>query len=449
MLPALASIVFAVGIAGLFLLDRDRTSRPSPALWLVVVWMSIAGSRMVSQWLTPDTGLRYPDRYLDGSPLDRVILTVLLVAGLVVLTRRWQRVEALLRANRLLLLFFLYCGISVVWSDFPDVAFKRWTKAVGDLVMVMVILTSVDPRAAIRWTISRTGFLLIPASVLLIKYYPDLGRGYNQWNWGTFLTGVATEKNGLGYDCLIFGLGFLWCFITALQSDAASRRRTLVAQGVALAMTLWLLTKADSVTALLCFVLGGSLLILTNARGALVTPARVHSMIAVVGLFVMCVLVIASDTGLAAFGRDTTLTGRTELWRQLSRMVVDPLFGTGFDSFWLGDRVERIWSIYWWRPNQAHNGYFEIFLNLGIVGLALLGAVIVWGYRNIAGSFRSDPQAARLKLAYFAAAVVFNFTEAAYKEFHPVWIAFLLAVTIVPFAPPCRLDTARARGAAA
>jgi O-antigen ligase len=148
---------------------------------------------------------------------------------------------------------------------------------------------------------------------------------------------------------------------------------------------------------------------------------------------VVAVLLVDTGSGLvAAVGRDTTLTGRTQLWSKVLTMIVDPLFGTGFESFWLGDRVEQIWRIYWWQPNQAHNGYLEVFLNLGVMGLALLGFLIAWGYRNVVASFQADPDTARLKLAYFGAALLYNLTEAAFKGFHIVWIAFLLAIAIVP-----------------
>jgi O-antigen ligase len=133
-----------------------------------------------------------------------------------------------------------------------------------------------------------------------------------------------------------------------------------------------------------------------------------------------------------AMGRDSTLTGRTALWSQLLRVQVDPLFGTGFESFWLGHRVERLWSIYWWHPNQAHNGYLEIFLNLGWTGILLFGAVAAWGSRNIAAAFCRDPELGRIRLVFFVVAIVYNFTEAAFKGIHLVGIVFLLAATVGP-----------------
>ncbi|MFQ5790320.1 MAG: O-antigen ligase family protein [Acidobacteriota bacterium] len=437
--PQIATVVFALGILGLFMLDRDRKSQVSPALWIPVAWVSIGASRMVSQWLGLAPILESPDQYLEGSPLDRLILSGLLVAGLLILAARGRRSGAFLRANGPLLLFFFFAAISVLWSDYPFVAFKRWTKALGNLVMVLVVLTEPNPSAAVKRLLARSAFLLIPLSVLLVKYYPQLGRAYHQWTWEPFYHGVATTKNGLGLICLVFGLGSLWRFVEAFHSrERPHLAGSLIAHGAVLAMALWLLEMANSVTALACFLIGGGLMVVTNLAGLARKSAAVH--ILVVGIISVSLfgLFLDPDAGLVqAAGRDSTLTGRTALWAQLLEMNIDPWFGTGFESFWLGERAEHFWGLYYWRPNQAHNGYLEVFLNLGWIGAALLGLVMAWGYRNVVGSLRRDPELGRLRLAFFVVAVLYNFTESAFKVMSPVWITFLLAITLIP-SPPRR-----------
>src|SRR5437867_6169066 len=407
MSPSIATVVFGFSLLGLFLLDRDPKSRTSPALWIPLAWVLIAASRMVSPWLGVGHTYESADEILDGSPLDRLILTGLLTAGLMVLFARGRRAGTFLRLNGPILLFFLYGAVSVLWSDYPDVAFKRWTKAVGDIVMVLVVLSDPDPSAAVKRLLARPGFLLIPFSVLLIKYYPDLGQAYNPWTWGAYYTGVATGKNGLGLVCLIFGLGSLWRFLEAFRSgERPLMTGPLIAHGAVLAMALWLFGKADSATSLGCFLIGGGLIGVMSLPGVARERTAVHLL--VLGIVFLCVfgLFLDSDVGLVqAMGRDTTLTGRTALCDQLLRMPVDSLLGAGFESFWLGGRLEKFWRAYWWHPNQAHNGYIEVFLNLGWVGVALLGFVMVWGYGNIAGSLQQSPELGRLRLAYFVVAV--------------------------------------------
>jgi O-antigen ligase len=363
-------------------------------------------------------------------------LTALLVAGVLVLIRRGGRVEKLIRANVPIVLFLLYCGMSIVWSDFSDVAFKRWIKALSEFVMVAIILTDEDALAALKRVFAWLAFVLFPVSILFIKYYPDLGRGYRQWVWTPYYTGVTQDKNALGMICMVFGLASVWRVSQELRAGKTFRTsRPLIAHCIVLATVLWLLSKAGSMTSLSCFLLGTGLIVATSSPSLVRKPAAIHLL---VGLFVAAafsVLFLGVDPGvLEAMGKNSTLTGRTDIWALVLHLTVNPLFGAGFESFWLGPRLEKIWEVYWFHPTEAHNGYLDVYLNLGWVGVALLAGIIVTGYRNVIGMFRRDPDAGRLKLAYFVAAITYNFTESAFKTMHLVWIAFLLAVIVTPAA---------------
>jgi exopolysaccharide production protein ExoQ len=433
----IATAAIIAGIAVLFSLERQRDIRTSPALWLPIVWMFFGASRMLSQWLAGELSTGTLDLYVEGSPMDRNFLSALLAAALAVLIARANRTGSLLRANGPLVLFFLYCAVSVLWSDYPMVAFKRWTKAVGNVAMVLIVVTDPDPVAAVKRFFARTGFLLIPLSVLFIKYYPELGRYYNRWTWEASSVGVATDKNGLGALCMVFGLASLWRFVEAFEADASrERRRALVAHGAILAMAAWLFVKADSSTSLACFVLGGMVILYTmRSRGQ--RPANVNA-IALLVVIVPLSMILFQEMYtylVQGLGRNTTLTGRTELWSDLFRMNVNPWLGTGFESFWLGPRAAFFWNKYTFNPNQAHNGYIETDINLGLFGVGFLVLLIVSGYRNVVHLYRRDPAAASLRLTFFLIALVYSLTEAAFKVMNPLWIAFLLAVTAVPPLP--------------
>src|SRR5579872_4260128 len=176
--PFIASVVYACGIVGLFYLDRDKSVHTSKAVWLPVIYLLILGSRPVSMWLgiAPAPGT---DVQLDGSPVDRIIFAILLLAALLVLIGRGRDTLRLLSANFPIVVYFLFCFASVLWSSYPEVSLKRWAKSIGDLLMVLIVVTDEHPVAALRRLFSRLGFILIPASLLLIKYYPYYGRGYD------------------------------------------------------------------------------------------------------------------------------------------------------------------------------------------------------------------------------------------------------------------------------
>ena len=68
-----------------------------------------------------------------------------------------------------------------------------------------------------------------------------------------------------------------------------------------------------------------------------------------------------------------TLTGRVPLWDILSPYVEEhPLLGVGFAAFWSPENVYQIQQITGFPWVSAHNGFLDVLLNTGIVGLAIL-----------------------------------------------------------------------------
>ena len=434
MSPTIATLLFVLLIAGLFWLDRATGNRTSPALWIPILWLGLSGSRSVSQWLQMGPVMS-TDQYLEGSPLDRLVYMGLLAIGIGVVVTRRKQVGKLLSANGPIVLFFLYCALSLLWSDFPDVAFKRWIKAVGDFLMVLLVLTETDSTMAIKTFLARTGYILIPASVLLVKYYPALGRGYDPWDGTAHYVGVTTNKNTLGVICLLFGLACVWGVLSTSRGQRRLRRvRQLIPHAVILSMVMWLFWKANSMTSLASFLMGGALIIMTSLDGIGRRPWAVHLLVATIISACVCILFLGIGSGvLTTIGRNPTLTDRTAVWALILKFVTNPLLGTGFESFWLGPRLSEIWSVYAWGPTEAHNGYIEIYLNLGWTGVVALACVLATGYRTTTVAVRRSRPAASLMLAYFVVGIVYNFTEAAFfRMMAPAWIATLLAMTRVP-----------------
>jgi O-antigen ligase len=340
------------------------------------------------------------------------------------------------RANGLVLLFFLYCGISILWSDFPGVSFRHWIRSLGDPLMVLLVLTEADLSATFTRLITRPAFVLIPLSVLLIKYYPDLGRSYNRWTFLPAYTGVTTNKNSLGLLCLLLGIGSLWCFLAAFQGQRGrSQNRRLIAYAAVLMMIFWLFKLAESMTSLSCFILASGLMVIPRLSRTARKPLVLH-LLMVVALSVPLVVLFSGAGGgmLESLGRDPTLTGRTTIWKVVLSAGVNPLGGAGFESFWLGNRVVTIWERTMEGLQEAHNGYLEVYLNLGWIGIALIVGLMAKGYRNVVVMIRRDPGLGGLMLALFFSAVVYNFTEAGFRMMSISWISLLLVTITSPQA---------------
>jgi O-antigen ligase len=432
--PSIAAAGFAIGIAGLFLLERDEDDRTSLALWLPILWLSLGGSRNISNWFGAPINVESPDQYLDGSPLDRNILSLLIGASFLVVAMRGRRTLDVLRANAPLVIFFLYCAASAAWSDYPFVTLKHWTKAFGNVTMVLVVLTDAKPVAALKRLVSRTAFILVPASVLVIKYFPDLGRHYDRWEGKVFYVGAAGDKNMLGCTCLILGIGLLWRLVGEFK-EPVRKPRKIFALAVVFITNAWVLRMANSATSLGCLIVGSALILFLSLFKR-ARPMLVHSILG--GMAAVGVLAYLVRDAFAliveSLGRNTTLTGRTDLWPDLLSMDKHPWFGEGFESFFLGDRLTLLWTKYWWHPTEAHNGYLDFYLTLGIVGVFLVLVLMITGYRHAVNVYRDDPWAGSLRLAFVLIAPIYNITEAAFKVMNPLWICFLLAATAIPRA---------------
>jgi len=71
-----------------------------------------------------DQSVANAGQMVEGSPIDRLFFQVLLGAAILVLIRRGRRTTSALKANWAILLYFSFCLLSILWSDFPDVSFS-------------------------------------------------------------------------------------------------------------------------------------------------------------------------------------------------------------------------------------------------------------------------------------------------------------------------------------
>jgi exopolysaccharide production protein ExoQ len=433
MTPLAFLIAFAMS-AALFFLDRDRQRRTSLALWIPVLWLLIVGSRPISAWLNVHRLGTLEARFTEGSALDAAFYGALILAALFVLNARWTQVKGFLQSNLPFLLYFGYCTISVAWSDDPMMAFKRCIKATGEFAIILVVLTDPNPRIALKRFFTRTGFVLIPLSLLLIYLAPSLGTNYDREDRATTFIGVCTSKNELGLLCLVLGLASLWQFLHAWQIRTTEHRhRRLAAFGAIVVMALGLIVKADSMTSLACFGLAGAVMVGSTSNAVLRQRGALTALLsAAVGLALISTFISSAGVLLQAFGRNSTLTGRTQIWAAVLAQPINPLIGTGFESFWSGNRMQSVWQMSQNGIEEAHNGYLEMYINLGWVGVALLALLLVSAYRNATAMYRLQPHDGRLRVAFFVAAVTYSLTEAGFRMMNPIWIAFLVAATAVP-----------------
>ena len=418
-----------------FLFRRDIREKPdvSGALWLPLIWLVIACSRPVSAWLNI-FGLSVSGAVSveEGSPLDAWFFFCLIAAGSWVLVKRQVRLSEVIQNNGWLIIFLLYCFISIAWSDFPFVAFKRWIKILGHPIMALIILTEPNPDQAIKTLLKRCAYVVVPVSILFIKYYPQWGRGSDEW--GTVInTGITTNKNALGADCLILGYFFFWYLVQTWQTDRSSWRKNELRLIAGFLIGIWLLfLKAHSATSLTSLLVGVLVVVFVGIRLINKNFIGRYLLTALVLLVVAELAFGISGRYSEALGRGAGLSGRTLLWTRLLELHTNPIFGTGFESFWLGKRPEQLEGIFFFIPNEAHNGYLEIYLTLGLIGLFLLIGLFIATFRKIRLELFRNFEWARFQLGFFCAIILYNWTEAAFRTVGAIWFIFYIIAMDYP-----------------
>jgi O-antigen ligase len=431
--PSLALLLTLALIAWLFRRDIREKPDVSGALWLPLLWLVLGCSRSVTQWLNifglPVSGAASVE---EGSPLDACFYFALIIAGSCVLIKRQVRLSEIISNNGWLMFFLLYCFISIAWSDFPFIAFKRWLKILGHPIMALIVLTEPDFEEALIRLMKRCAYVVVPVSILFIKYYPQLGRGFSPWG-GAMNKGIALDKNMLGADCCILGYFFFWYLLQTWRTERSTWRRNELRLIAGFSIGIWwLFSQAHSATSTISLIVGILIVVFVGIRSVNKNFIGTYMSAALV-LLAAAELAFGISGGLSeSLGRGSDMTGRTGIWRALLGMDTDPILGTGFESFWLGERLRQLEGLFFYSLNEAHNGYLETYLTLGLVGVFLLVGLFVATFRKIRLELFRNFEWGRYRLGFLAALILFNWTEAVFKTLSPLWFVFYLIATDYP-----------------
>ena len=409
-----------------WLIRRDIAKREglSSAIWIPTIWIAITASRPVSMWL----GFGGGTSTMEGSPIDALIFFILIGAAFAVLSRRALNWTEVISENWPIFLFYAFLLVSVLWANSPFVSFKRWFKEFGNIAVLLVILTDPRPQQALRAVFVRCAYLLLPLSLVFIRYFPSLGRFYSSHGGGEF-TGVTTQKNSLGMLVVVCGLVLLWDWIEVRKEPRARKtvRRDRCIIIAMLFLSAYLMHMSHSATSLVCLVFGTAIV---GSRSLLFFRRRpyllgVAALSVIVGYWVFDQVAggLTRDA-VATLGRDMTFTGRTDVWRELLALHTDPLLGVGYMSLW--DDPNILSRLPEWMGSSAHNGYLEDYLAGGWVRICFLTIMLVAAWFRINGSLTRDADYGAFRLAILYVFLMVNFSESSIACMTPIGFLFLL-----------------------
>jgi O-antigen ligase len=157
-----------------------------------------------------------------------------------------------------------------------------------------------------------------------------------------------------------------------------------------------------------------------------------------VGGSVATLLVSNAEAILGLFGRDLTLTGRTELWAAvLDKISERPWLGYGFGAFWRGleGQSADVWNIVRWEVPHSHNGYLDIWLDLGLLGFStfVFSFILVFS-RSVNFLRQSKTKEGLLPLIFLTFLLMANLTESSFFREEFLWSLYV-AVSLLTHQP--------------
>jgi O-antigen ligase len=365
---------------------------------------------------------------LEGNSVDATFLLVLIIIGLRILYVRRFNIKRIIKNNKALFIFYGFALLSLLWVDSPLIGFKRWTKWSGSLVMVLLILSEENYKAAINSLIKRCAYALIPLSIIFNKFIPNMGRSYSRGG-GPDYHGVSTQKNEYAALLLICGIYLAWELIVSLRrKDYTALKEIGYINTIFLVVIFWQLFFIDSKTSIICLMVGiGVIFWLGHPyfKGFPLKALKYIVAFAIAAIFLQQVIDIKSRI-ISSAGRNPTLTTRTLLWADILELPINPWVGTGWDTFWSGDKVTLLWEKRGWSPRSAHNGYLEIYISLGWAGIVLLFFVLLGAFRNSAASLITDFEYGCLSLSFFIILLFYNYSESAFHRTSAIWFFSML-----------------------
>jgi len=377
---------------------------------------------------------RYSGDMESGSPLDRTFLTLLMCAALWILFRRKFDWLGAIKENVWLIVLIVFMLVSVSWSDIPYISFKRWTREFQAIVIAFVILSERSPHQAIEAILRRTAYILIPFSLILIKYFPEYGVSYGRYGGGRMWVGVALQKNSLGHLCLISAFFLVWSLVRERQrhNPRVSKYQTPLAIFL-IAMTLvlmggpgWKSYSATSIVALAVGLLVYWRISSLKKRGTHWTASTLVAIVAaliVFGIFILFAGGSSIEFIASAAGRDATLTGRTGIWAVLLPIAMQkPFMGRGFGSYWTTTTTKL--------APHAHNGYLDLLLGLGFVGIVLVSMFLLSSCRKAHQTLMANFDWGTLWICYLIMLLICNITESSMNSFTRPLTALILFLTV-------------------
>lgn len=317
-----------------------------------------------------------------------------------------------------LVCFLCLVMLSILWSGYPDLALRRGTRFVLTTAGLITVLVSCGSLQRVIATILATSTIALCLDLIALPagWAYDLDGNFSGFHghkntmgavaaiciWFSAVALLLFRRSRLTRLSYLVGAG--WIIMLLLSGSKTSFNLSVIAALVCLLYRVFHLYFAKGVAVWsLSLIAGGIIAALTIEFG------------------------FGANLGL----RNLDLTGRVELWQFLLESSNDSRWlGVGFGSFWgVGDSSTALLAKDRFIADllQAHNGFLEVFIHLGVVGIIVLASMLLSLSSLIDRSRASLPELYPLAGAGLFFIILTNITESYFgREAGLVWTTFLV-----------------------
>ena len=341
----------------------------------------------------------------EGNALWRLILSISYFSVAAILIPYRRETLYVIRRNWPVIVLVGLAFVSCFWTETPALAFRRSIAVAGATLLgiAFAVRLSLEEQLRIFSWVFRVIAVLSLVAVIFFPGYGISNTPEQEWR------GILGYKNAFGSVMAMSAL-VEWQLL-------AYSRFSKILNWLALLLSCVLLYFSRSITPLVA-VAGTFVLIefykfaVRRLRVPLYATLLVLLIILAVGGGVYATV---GETIMNAMGRTSNLTGRTEIWSWVVSFILQrPILGYGYSGFWVGassasTTVERAVGAF---TMYSHNGYLEIFLNLGLVGFLLTLIFLVIGAKRVYYWAKFANSSANLwPLALFTFFLLYNLGE--------------------------------------
>jgi O-antigen ligase len=371
----------------------------------------------------PDPKADDPGSY---NPLDPVMSLLQYgiygITFLLLLARSQSSVRVAIRDKSIWALA-IFAFLSFLWSDFPDQSQRKGITLIQTSYFGLYIASRFTIKQQLTFLAWAFGIISI-ISILFTVAFPGaaIEAGANAGSW----RGPFTQKNLLARIAVLGSLVFL---LLALDSP---KRRVVLWGGFSLCLLLVLLTTSKTGLLLLF-----TLIVLVPLYKALRWKGTTVIPLLIIGILItgtITTLVTANwEATLLALGRDPSLSGRTSLWEgAIEKIMQRPWLGYGYQGFWLEEgEAFDIWKAEGYKPPHAHNGFINMALDFGLIGLSLFLLTLGINYARAVKWLQSSNRAIDLwPICYITFFFMYNHSENTIVEHNSIFWALLVTVAL-------------------